>query len=248
MTSSKVAVVLGVGQGIGGALARSFAAKGYRVAIMARNQTYKKNPDKLTPLVSQIKKETAGAVVLPIVCDAAQRDSVNAAFARVRAELGGVDVLCYNAGARKFESESVLDVDPALVEQYWRVNCLGALHCIQAVGKDMVDRGSGTILLTGATASLRGSSGMASFAVGKFGLRALAQSTARELGPKGVHVAHVIVDGAVDLPILRKLAPDMPKLLPDDVANTMMHLVEQPKSCWTFELDLRPSDEPMAKL
>jgi NAD(P)-dependent dehydrogenase (short-subunit alcohol dehydrogenase family) len=154
-------------------------------------------------------------------------------------------VLVYNAGA--FQMGSVLQLSPADLERTWRVNCLGGLITAQAVLPKMVERGRGTILFTGATAALRGSAQFASLAVGKFGLRALAQSMARELGPRGIHVAHVIIDGGVDTPRVRAMVAGRqvaPALLsPAAIAETYWHLHTQDPSAWTHEIDLRPSVE-----
>jgi NAD(P)-dependent dehydrogenase (short-subunit alcohol dehydrogenase family) len=225
--------------------------------------------------------------------DSSQEASVNAAFAAIRKELGSesgggggrINVLVYNAAQRKFRSEDVLQVDPAVVERFWRVNCFGALLCARQALPDMLatttTKGSapaseeealaslhkGTMIFTGASASLRCLAGYTSMSIGKFGLRALAQGLAREFGPKGVHVAHVVVDGAVDSPLLRSYVrkqlakPDRaeskvptPKeqvpfaarfLQPAAVAHEYFRIHRQHPSTWTQELDLRPHVEPI---
>eukprot|EP00026_Physarum_polycephalum_P015714 Phypoly_transcript_16459.p1 GENE.Phypoly_transcript_16459~~Phypoly_transcript_16459.p1 ORF type:complete len:251 (+),score=33.19 Phypoly_transcript_16459:88-840(+) len=241
----KVAAVVGVGKGIGGSVAIKFAKEGFDVAILARNQTYS-GANKLTPLQSQI--EAIGVRCLPVVCDAADEQSVIDAFAKIKKELGPVDVLVYNAGARKFVGEGILETSVNQFVNFWKVNCLGAFLTTRQVLPDMKAKKSGTIIFTGATGSLRALAGLSSFAVGKFGLRALAQSLAREVAPEGIHVAHVIIEGPVDIPIIRKNLPGKgPNELldPNEIANQYWNIYTQHPSTWTHELDLRPFNEPM---
>jgi len=179
-----------------------------------------------------------------IAVDAGDGASVASAFARAKAELGAPEVFVYNAGA--FHRGSIVDTTPEEFERCLRVNCTGAFLAAQQVLPDMLEQGRGTILLTGATASLRGSANFACLAVGKFGLRALAQSMARELGPRGIHVAHVVIDGQIDTPGLRATAPERAietLLSPDAIAETYWQLHGQHPTCWTLELDLRPCAE-----
>jgi NAD(P)-dependent dehydrogenase (short-subunit alcohol dehydrogenase family) len=245
-----VAVVLGVGMGIGGAVASKFASAGYDVAVVARNKTYKTshNEDKLTPLKKLINEKYPSCTVLPIVADVSVASDVARAFGVIRSSFKEEDihVLVYNVGIRLLEGESVAVVSPEMVAEFFRINALGALLCMQQALPGMIAHNRGTIILTGATASLRGSAGMASFAMGKFALRALAQAAARELGPKGIHVCHVIVDGVVDMPLMKRVPKD--KMNPDDIAAMYYFLSQQPPSAWTFELDLRPSTETIANL
>jgi NAD(P)-dependent dehydrogenase (short-subunit alcohol dehydrogenase family) len=176
--------------------------------------------------------------------DAADPGSLERAFAELREELGSVEVLVYNAGW--FRIAGLLELTAEELENAWRISCLGAFVSAQQVLPEMVSRGRGTVLLTGATASVRGSARFVGLAVGKFGLRALAQSMAREFGPQGIHVAHVVIDGMIDTPRVRKLAPDLEEhrlLSPDSIAETYWQLHEQDRSSWTLELDLRPSVE-----
>jgi NAD(P)-dependent dehydrogenase (short-subunit alcohol dehydrogenase family) len=185
-----------------------------------------------------------GRRVAAIRVDVAELASVEAAFARAKSELGAIDVLVYNAGA--FRMGSVLDLPPDEFETCLRVNCTGGFFAARQVLPDMVARGSGTVLFTGATAALRGSANFACLAVGKFGLRALAQSMARELQPKGIHVAHVVIDGQIDTPRMRQLRPgrDAAEMLaPDAIAEQYWQLHVQDRTCWTHELDMRPSVE-----
>jgi len=244
----KVAVVVGVGKGIGGAVAQKFAKEGFDVAILARNQTYK-GADKLTPLKEEIEKGGYGVKVLPVVCDATDEKSVKEAFAQIRKELGEVDCLVYNAGARKFVGEGILETPVSQFLEFWKANCFGAFLVSREVLPHMKKVRSGTILITGATGSLRALAGLSSFAVGKFGLRALAQSMARECSQEGIHVAHIIIDGPVDIPIIRKFSAgaktDDDLLNPHEVANQYWNLYCQEKTTWTHEMDLRPFNEPL---
>eukprot|EP00808_Paulinella_micropora_P008803 g44573.t1 len=205
LNKDKVVVVVGVGKGIGGHVATHFASKGFRVALLARNQTYQSNPDKITPLLDQFASH--GWVGKGFVCDAGDAGQVKKTFSEIRKSMGDPCVLIYNAGARDFTPTDICDLSAEKVERYWRSNCLGALFCMQQVIPHMQATGQGCVILTGATASIRGSRGMSSFAIGKFGLRALAQSAYQELSPQGICVTHVIIDSAVDLPLLRKIAP-----------------------------------------
>jgi NAD(P)-dependent dehydrogenase (short-subunit alcohol dehydrogenase family) len=235
-TNKGIVAVVGVGSGLGRSLALRFARGGLGVALIARS-------DAAVEAV-RAEVEATGGVARGYACDAGDEASVKAAFARVREELGAPDVLLYNAGA--FQMGGVLELSAADVERTWRVNCLGGLLAAQAVLPSMIDRGRGTIVFSGATASLRGSARFASLAVGKFGLRALAQSMARELGPKGIHVAHVVIDGGIDTPRVRSMLAgrDPATLLsPDAIAESYWHLHEQHPSAWSHEIDLRPSVE-----
>lgn len=230
------AAVLGVGPGLGAALARRFARGGLDVALMARS------PASLASVESEIT--ALGRRARSILVDAGDDASVAAAFDRAKAELGAPEVFVYDAGA--FQRGSIVDTAPEDFERCLRVNCTGAFLAARRVLPDMLERGRGTILFTGATASLRGSANFACLAVGKFGLRALAQSMARELGPRGIHVAHVVIDGQIDTPGFRAVAPERgleTLLAPDAIAETYWQLHLQPPTCWTHELDLRPGTE-----
>ncbi len=235
-TTNKVAAVFGVGPGLGAAVARRFAQEGYAVALLARGEAH------LRESQAEITRSGGRSAVFP--ADAADSASVSAAFAQVRAELGPPQVLVYNAGA--FVMGGILELEPAAFESAWRVNCLGGLLCAREVLPAMLERGSGTLLFSGATASLRGSARFAGLAVGKFGLRALAQSVAREFGPRGIHAAHIIIDGQIDTPRVRSMMPDRdPALMlsPDAIAEAYWQLHQQHPSAWTQELDLRPATE-----
>ncbi len=228
------AVVAGVGPGLGLALVDAFAAEGYRVVAAGRHASA------LPQLAS--RSRTHGVVAFD--CDATRPDDVDRLFARATEIAGPPAAVVYNAGA--FEPAQVVDIDPADFERCWRVGCFGGFLVGRAAARSMLPRGAGAILFTGATASLRGGAGFANLASPKFALRALAQSMARELGPRGIHVAHVIVDGQIDSERYAHLrgqrGPDA-LLAPAAIAETYMNLVRQPRSAWTFELDLRPWSE-----
>jgi NAD(P)-dependent dehydrogenase (short-subunit alcohol dehydrogenase family) len=232
----KVAAVLGVGPGLGAATAGRFAGEGFAVAMMARQE------ESLAEIRQDIEGD--GGTALPIPADATDPDSVAAAFERVRAELGDPEVFIHNAGA--FQMGGVPEVSPAQFDECFRANCAGAFYAAREVLPAMVEAGRGTILLTGASAALRGKARFSALAVGKFGLRALAQSMAREFGPQGIHVSHIIVDGQINTPRIQEMMPDREEhtlLSPDSIAETYWQLHSQDRTAWTLELDLRPSVE-----
>ena len=219
--SPKVAVVLGVGPALGAAVARRFSREGFTIGLMARNK------DGLEPVQAEIQE--GGGEALPLTADAGDPASLASAFDEVRESLGDPEVFVYNAGA--FQMGGILEVAPEQFEDCWRVNCMGAFLGAQQVLPAMLRQQHGTVILTGATASLRGSANFSCLAVGKFGLRALAQSMAREFGPEGVHVAHVVID------------EEHTTLSPDAIAETYWQLHTQDVTAWTLELDLRPAVE-----
>lgn len=234
--SQKVAVVAGVGPGLGAAVARRFAREGYAVALVARRETH------LASVREEIESE--GGAALPVTADATNAGSVAAAFGRVRSELGDPEVLVYNAGA--FQMGGILELTPEQFDDCLRANCSGAFYAAQQALPAMVEAGRGTVILTGATASLRGGARFSALATGKFALRALAQSMAREFGPQGVHVAHAVIDGQIETPRLRQASPERDAsttLDPDSIAETYWQLHAQDPRAWTLELDLRPSPE-----
>jgi len=231
MTSRRTAIVVGVGPGLGWSLVKRFAAAGMAVAMVARRE------DRLERLLA----ETPLAEVRAFACDATDKSDVDRLFEQVDRELGVPELVVFNAGS--FEPGSILEIEPADFERCWRVGCLAGFFVGQAAARRMIWPSRGSILFTGATASLRGSASFANLAVPKFGLRALAQSMARELWPKGIHVAHVIIDGQIASERYRHLesqrGPDS-LLQPDAIAEMYFQLHLQPRSAWTFELDLRP--------
>ncbi len=231
-TNREVTVIAGVGPGLGLSLAERFAAAGHVVAMLART------PDKLAAWTEK------NPSLRGYPCDVTDPASVKAAFAAIDKDLGAPSCAVFNAGA--FERASILDVTPESFERCFRVGCLAGLLIGQEAARRMVQRGSGTILFTGATASLRGSAYFVNLASPKFALRAVAQSMARELGPKGIHVAHVIVDGMIRTERVMKMVPDRPEdgfLDPAAIAEVYVQLHAQPKSAWTHEIDLRPYAE-----
>ena len=232
----KVVAILGVGPGLGAAIARRFSREGFTVGLMARRK------ESLSGVREEV--EGAGATALAVEADATDAASVAAAFDWVRNKLGEPGVFAYNAGA--FQMGGIIELTPEQFDDCFKANCSGAFYGAQQVLPAMVEEGRGTIILTGATASLRGSANFAALAAGKFGLRALAQSAAREFGPRGVHVAHVIIDGQIDTPRVREMSPDREEhtmLSPDAIAETYWRLYSQAPTAWTLELDLRPSVE-----
>ena len=230
-----VAAVVGVGPGLGAALARRFA-QGYAVALVARDA------EKLEALAQEIAG--AGGHALATPADVAKADEIGAAFERIAGELGPVDVLLYNAAMRPFGR--LLETKPSTFENTWRVCAFGAFLCAQAVVPGMLAKGRGAILFTGATAGERPFATSAAFGPAKFALRGLAQVMARDLGPQGVHVAYVNVDGAIDMPLIHRLLPDAKPedlLDPAAIAESYWHLAHQHPSAWTHHLDVRPFKE-----
>ncbi|HEX9791621.1 MAG TPA: SDR family NAD(P)-dependent oxidoreductase [Kiloniellales bacterium] len=224
--SQPVAVIVGAGPGLGAALARRFAKAGMTVAVARRNAS---KLGKLGKLATEIGGKA-------YACDATDAAAVENLFAAVTRDLGTPVLAVFNAGA--YRPGGILDIDPGDFEECWRIGCLGGLNVGQAALRRMVPAGAGTILYTGATASLRGSAGFANLAVPKFGLRALAQSMAREFGPKGIHVAHVLIDGQIG-----RDGGGVNKLGPSAIAEAYLHLYEQHPSAWAQEMDLRPNVE-----
>ena len=230
--SKPVCVVVGVGPGNGAALARRFHAAGYAVALLARS----------TNLTTDLARELEGARAY--ACDVGDEASVVSTFGAIAREVGAVEVLLYNAGSGVWGT--VEEVAAKDFEQAWRVNALGAFLAGKQVIAGMKQAGAGSIVFIGATASRRGNVKTAAFAPAKAAQRSLAESMARHLWPAGVHVALMILDGVVDLPRTRQMMPGKPDtffIKPDDVAEAALHLVRQPRSTWTFELDVRPFGE-----
>jgi NAD(P)-dependent dehydrogenase (short-subunit alcohol dehydrogenase family) len=229
MADSAVTVVAGVGPGLGLALCRRFAEGGHKVAMLARSA------ERLHRLAGGDDRLHA------YPCDVSDPETVRAQFEKLTAELGTPDVVIHNASS--FPRASVAELDPADLERSWQIGCFGGFLIGQAAARLMQPRGQGTILFTGATGSLRGGSGFAAFAIQKFGLRALAQSMARELGPQGIHVAHVIIDGQIRSPrfehLLEQRGPSS-LLEPSSIAESYWQLHQQPRDAWTFEIELRP--------
>jgi NAD(P)-dependent dehydrogenase (short-subunit alcohol dehydrogenase family) len=221
MPSSQHAIVIGVGPGLGAALVEKCAREGMKVSAGARDQ------DRLRKLLDGRGLKAVAA----LSCNVADQSGVNALFDDAVAARGVPDLVIFNASG--YARGSILELASGDIEAAWRGGCLGGFHVGQAAAKAMAPAGRGTILFTGATASLRGSANFAPFAIAKFGLRALSQSMARELGPKGIHVAHVVIDGQIGA------ADNDSKLNPADIAEAYWSLHRQPRSAWTLEADLR---------
>ena len=235
-----MALVFGAGAGLGSAVARRFARGGLHVGVVRRNA------DGLAAVVEEIEK--AGGRATAFGADARQEDDVLRVFDEAE-KLGPVEVAVHNIGANVHIP--IREMDTRKYFKIWHMACFSGFLVGREAARRMAPRERGTILFTGATASLRGRVGMAGFAGAKHALRALAQSMARELGPEGIHVGHIVVDGPIDMPWIRENFPDMVKsrpadglLAPDDIAESYWTLHQQPRSAWTHELDLRPWVEP----
>jgi short-subunit dehydrogenase len=234
------AVVIGAGDATGGAVAAAFAGIGLTAVPVRRHG------DQLQPLAERIA--AAGGQCLPIGADARDEDEMIALFDRLEREVGPVEVLVFNIGANS--PMPILDETVRRYRKIWEMCALAGFITAREAARRMVPRGRGTIIFTGATASLRGSAGFAGFSGGKFALRSLAQAMARELGPKGIHVAHSIIDGAIDTDFIRTNFPDRYALKDEDgildpeaIAAEYVRLHRQPRTAWTHELDLRPWTE-----
>jgi NAD(P)-dependent dehydrogenase (short-subunit alcohol dehydrogenase family) len=239
-TTPRSALVVGAGDATGGAIARRLAREGL-IACVTRRQA-----DKLEPLVERIRAD--GGQARGFGSDARDEAAVVALVEQIEREVAPIDVAVFNIGANvRF---SVTDTTERVYRKVWEMGALAGFLMGREVAKVMLPRGRGTIIFTGATASLRGSAGFAAFAGAKHALRALAQSMARELGPKGIHVAHVVIDGAIDTRFIAENFPDRYALKaqdgildPEHIAENYWRLHTQPRSAWTHELDLRPWSE-----
>ncbi|RZJ99588.1 MAG: SDR family NAD(P)-dependent oxidoreductase [Novosphingobium sp.] len=220
------ALIVGAGAGISASFARALAAKGVKVALAARDVA------KLAPLAEEI-----GAVALPV--DASDPAAVQALFSEVESRIGVPEIVLYNASGRV--RGAIAELDPEAVRRAIEVSAFGGFLVVQEAAKRLLPRGAGAILLTGATASVKGFAQSSAFAIGKFGLRGLAQSAARELSPQGIHVAHFVIDGAVRSATRPDPAeaPDS-TLDPDDIAQAYLSVLTQPRSAWSWEVELRP--------
>ena len=227
MAGDEVALIVGAGKGLSASMARLCSANGMKIALAARNT------DKLADLAKETDARVYGR-------DASQPGDVAAMFSNVTGDLGAPDLVVYNPSGRV--RGPVTDIDPAEVQKAIMVTCFGGFLVGQQAAKQMIERGSGTILFTGASASVKGYPNSSAFAMGKFGLRGLAQAMARELHPKNVHIGHFVIDGGIG-------AADDPRatargedglLSPDAIAETYLHVHRQPRTAWTWEIELRP--------
>ena len=233
MSNTKsVAVVTGVGPGTGAAIARRFAQGGYAVAMLARNR------DRLTLL----EREIAGARAYQ--CDVTDEAQLDATIEAVRAELGVPKVLIHNAVGGAFGN--FMQIDPEVLNRNFQVNTMALLHLARRLAPAMVAAGEGTIIASGNTSALRGKTGFAGFAPTKAAQRILAESIAREVGPKGVHVAYVLIDAVIDLEWTRKRWPDAPDaffIKPAAIAEEIWHVAHQDRCAWSFNVEIRPFGE-----
>ncbi|UQB79847.1 SDR family oxidoreductase [Pseudomonas shirazica] len=233
----KVVLVIGAGDATGGEIAKRFAREGY-IACVTRRQA-----DKLQPLLDEIR--AAGGQAHGFGSDARKEEEVAALVEIIERDIGPIEAFVFNIGANV--PCSILEETPRKYFKIWEMACFAGFLTAQAVARRMVQRERGTILFTGATAGTRGAAGFAAFAGAKHALRALAQSMARELGPRNIHVAHVVVDGAIDTAFIRDTFPERYALKDQDgildpahIADSYWFLHAQPRDAWTFELDLRP--------
>ncbi|EKT4454326.1 SDR family oxidoreductase [Pseudomonas sp. TYF_15] len=233
----KVVLVIGAGDATGGEIAKRFAREGY-IACVTRRQA-----DKLQPLLEEI--QAAGGRAYGFGSDARKEEEVAALVETIERDIGPIEAFVFNIGANV--PCSILEETPRKYFKIWEMACFAGFLTAQAVARRMVQRERGTLLFTGATAGTRGAAGFAAFAGAKHGLRALAQSMARELGPRNIHVAHVVVDGAIDTVFIRDSFPERYALKDQDgildpahIADSYWFLHAQPRDAWTFELDLRP--------
>jgi NAD(P)-dependent dehydrogenase (short-subunit alcohol dehydrogenase family) len=222
----KSALIVGAGSGLSAALARLLAKEGMSVALAARTT------DDLQALAQETGAKT-------FACDASQREQVDKLFADLDAASATPDVVIYNASYRA--RGALIELDPAEVEKSIAVSAFGGFLVAQAAARRMLPKGQGAILFTGASASVKGYAQSAPFAMGKFALRGLAQSLARELSPQGIHVAHVVVDGGIKSARRAEPAEQPDSLLdPDAIAASYLHLIRQPRNAWSWEIELRP--------
>jgi NAD(P)-dependent dehydrogenase (short-subunit alcohol dehydrogenase family) len=226
MSNYRTALIVGAGSGLSASLARLLSKNGMKVALAARST------DKLNALAAETGAST-------FACDATKRAEVEKLFADVEAKLGAPDVVVYNASFRT--RGPFVDLDPAEVEKAIAVSAFGGFLVAQQAARRMLAAGQGAILFTGASASVKGYAQSVPFAMGKFALRGLAQALARELSPRGIHVAHFVIDGGIRSE-RRPPSADKPDALldPDAIAQSYLHVLQQPRSAWSSEVELRP--------
>jgi NAD(P)-dependent dehydrogenase (short-subunit alcohol dehydrogenase family) len=230
--ADRVCVIAGVGPGTGAALSRRFAREGFRVAMLART----------AERLEKLEAELPGCRGYPV--DYSEEGPAREVYARIEAELGTPEVLVHNGAAGSFRP--FMELRPEVLERNFRTNTMSLLYLGQEAARRMLERGSGSIIVTGNTAAWRGKANFAGFAPTKAAQRILAQSMARSLGPQGIHVAYVVIDAVIDLPWTRQRNPDAPDdffIKPDAIADTVWQLTQQDRSGWSFEVDLRPFGE-----
>ncbi|MFB1065778.1 SDR family NAD(P)-dependent oxidoreductase [Natrinema sp. H-ect4] len=230
---TQTAVIAGVGPGLGASIARKFVDEGCQVGLFARSADY------LEELADDLGDDALG-----VPTDVTDPDAVEAGFREVRDAFGSVDILVNHASGGSWTG--LQEISPDQFERAWRTSAYGSLLCSQEAVDDMLAADGGTIIFTGATSAVRGRGGALGFSAAKFAVRGMAESMARELGPAGIHVAHVVIDGQIETPEVRELQPDRDEdeyLDPDAIADSYWHLVTQDRSAWTLELDVRPHVE-----
>ncbi len=239
-----VCLVVGAGDGLGAAIAHAFAREGLRVCVTRRPR----HQEAIQKLAEAIRAEGGEAHAFGLDADARVEGDVAALIERIEREIGPIEALVFNIGANvRFP---IVETTTRVYSKVWEMAALAGFLTSREAAQRMIERGRGTILFTGATASVRGGAGFSAFAGAKHALRALAESLARELGPRGIHVAHVVIDGAIDGAFIRSLLPDAAEklkreeiLVPEEIAKNYVWLHRQKRSAWTFEMDLRPWSE-----
>ncbi len=235
-----VALLLAAGDGIGAAVARRFAREGLHVVVVRRSV------ENSASLVQQIQE--SGGTVTALASDVRDEEKVVELFERVERDIGPIDVCVYNGGANT--AVPLVETSAKLFQKVWELGCFGAFLAAREAAKVMLPRGRGTILFSGATSGIRGKSTYTAFSAAKFGMRSIAESVAKELGPKGIHVAHLMIDGGIESADIARLfreradvdtatLPEDTLMNPDDLAEAYWFLYNQPRTCWTNELNLR---------
>jgi len=232
VTDKPIAIVTGVGPGTGSAIVRRFAAGGFRVIALARS------PDRIRALEQELPDTHA------VICDVSSESEVREAVARVRNSYGPPNVLIHNAVGGGWGT--FLEIEPAMLDRNFQVNVMGLLYLAREVAPDMIKAGNGAILVTGNTSSIRGKANFAGFAPTKAAQRVLSESIARDLGPRGIHVAYVLIDAVIDVPRMRERLSDAPDeffIKPSAIADELWHLYTQDRSAWSFLTEIRPFAE-----
>jgi NAD(P)-dependent dehydrogenase (short-subunit alcohol dehydrogenase family) len=232
MSDKPIAIVTGVGPGTGSAIVRRFAAEGFRVIAMARS------PDRIRALEAELPDTHA------MICDVSSEAEVTDAIASIRKTYGSPNVLIHNAVGGGWGT--FLEIEPKMLDRNFQVNVMGLLYLAREVAPDMIKVGSGAILVTGNTSAIRGKANFAGFAPTKAAQRILSESIARDLGPRGIHVAYVLIDAVIDVPRMRERLPEAPDeffIKPSAIADELWHLFGQDRSAWSFLTELRPFAE-----
>jgi NAD(P)-dependent dehydrogenase (short-subunit alcohol dehydrogenase family) len=232
MSDKPIAIVTGVGPGTGSAIVRRFAAEGFRVIALARS------PDRIRALEQELADTHA------VICDVSRESQVADAVGNIRKSYGSPNVLIHNAVGGGWGT--FLDIDPKMLDRNFQVNVMGLLYLAREVAPDMIKAGSGTILVTGNTSAIRGKANFAGFAPTKAAQRILSESIARDLGPRGIHVAYILIDAVIDVPRMRERLPEAPDeffIKPSAIADELWHLYGQDRSAWSFLSEIRPFGE-----